>query len=54
VFKAILLEILVKMALVAVQNEQPVCTHLTGLCIPVKVLQPLKAKRIVSPAVLRD
>jgi hypothetical protein len=40
-FKAVVLKLLVEVALMAVQNEQPVPTHLTRLCMPVKVLQPL-------------
>jgi hypothetical protein len=54
VFKAVVLKILAKMALMAVQNKQPVCPHLARLCMRVKMLQPLKAKRVVGPAVLRD
>ena len=38
VFKAIILELLVEMALMAVQNEQPVSPHLTRFCMRVKVL----------------
>jgi hypothetical protein len=41
VFKAVVLKLLVEVALMAVQNEQPVPPHLTRLCMPVKVLQPL-------------
>jgi hypothetical protein len=40
-FKAVILEILVKVALIAVQNEQPVHPYLARLYIRVKVLQPL-------------
>jgi hypothetical protein len=54
VFKAVDLEILVEMALVAVQNKQPVCPDLACLCMRIKMLQPLKTKRIVDPTVLRD
>jgi hypothetical protein len=54
VFKAVVLELLVKVALIAVQNKQPVPPHLTRLCMPVKVLQPLQTERVISPAVLRD
>jgi hypothetical protein len=53
VFKAVVLKFLVEVALMAVQNEQPVCTHLARLCMLVKVLQPLQTKRVVGPAVLR-
>jgi hypothetical protein len=42
------------MALIAVQNKQPIHPYLTRLCIRVKMLQPLKTKRVVSLAVLRD
>jgi hypothetical protein len=38
VFKAVVLKILVKVALIAVQNKQPVCPYLTSLRMPVKVL----------------
>ena len=41
VFKAIVLKILVKVALMAVQNEQLVHPYLARLCMRVKVLQPL-------------
>jgi hypothetical protein len=39
--KAVVLEILVEVALIAVQNEQLVYPYLTRLCMRVKVLQPL-------------
>jgi hypothetical protein len=54
VFKAVVLEILVEMALVAIQNKQPVYPHLARLCMRVTMLQPLKTKHVVGPAVLRD
>ena len=54
VFEAVVLEILAEMALMAVQNKQPVYPHLPRLCMRVKMLQPLKTKRVVCPAVLRD
>jgi hypothetical protein len=38
VFKAVVLEILVKMALIAVQNKQPVYPHLARLYMRVKML----------------
>jgi hypothetical protein len=41
VFKAVVLEILVQVALMAVQNEQPLCPYLACLCMRLKVLQPL-------------
>jgi hypothetical protein len=37
-FKIVVLEILVEVALVAVQNKQPVCPYLAGLRMRVKVL----------------
>ena len=40
-FKAVVLEILVEVALMTVQNKQPVHPHLARLCMRVKVLQPL-------------
>ena len=52
--EAVVLEFLVEVALMAVQNEQPVPPHLTRLCMRVKVLQPRKTKRVICPAVLRD
>jgi hypothetical protein len=54
VFQAVVLKILVEMALMAVQNKQPIHPYLARLCMRVKMLQPLKTKRVVSPAVLRD
>jgi hypothetical protein len=54
VLQAVVLEILVKVALMAVQNKQPVHPYLTRLCIRIKMLQPLKTKRVVSLAILRD
>jgi hypothetical protein len=53
-FKAVILQILVWMALMAVQNKQLVHPYLARLCMRVKVLQLLQTKRIVGPAVLRD
>jgi hypothetical protein len=41
VFKAVVLKLLAEVALMAVQNKQPVPPYLTRLCMPVKVLQPL-------------
>jgi hypothetical protein len=40
-FKAIVLKILVKVALVAVQDKQPIHPYLARLCMRVKMLQPL-------------
>ena len=53
-FKSVVLEILVEVALVAVQNKQPVQPDLARPCKRVKMLQPLKTKRVVGPAILRD
>jgi hypothetical protein len=53
-FKAVVLKFLTKVALMAVQNEQPVYPHLARLYMRVKMLQPLKTKRVISPAILRD
>ncbi|KAJ8112139.1 hypothetical protein OPT61_g5427 [Boeremia exigua] len=50
----VLLELDQFVALVAVNNQQTVGTNSTLLCMPVKVLQLLKAKLIGSPAVTRD
>lgn len=41
VFQAVVFKFLVKVALVAVEYKQPVCPHLTRLCMRVKVLQLL-------------
>ena len=41
IFKAVVLEILVEVALIVVQNEQLVHPHLARLCMRVKVLQLL-------------
>ena len=38
VFKAVVLKILVEVALMAVQNKQPVRPYLARLCMRVKVL----------------
>ena len=54
IFKAVVLELLVKIALIAVQNKQPVRPHLARLCMRVKMLQLLKTKRLICLAVLRD
>jgi len=54
IFKAVVLKILIKIALIAVQNKQPVPPYLACLCMRVKMLQLFKAKRIIGPAVLRD
>jgi hypothetical protein len=39
---------------IAVDNKQTMLSTSTLLCIPVKVLQPLKTKLVRSLAVLRD
>jgi len=39
--KAVVLKTLVKVALITVQNKQPVYPYLARLCMRVKVLQPL-------------
>jgi hypothetical protein len=41
-FQAIVLEILAYMALMAIQNEEPVPSYLTRLCKSVKVLEPFQ------------
>lgn len=41
VFQTVVLEILVEMALMAIQNQQPIAAHLTRFGVCVKVLQPL-------------
>jgi hypothetical protein len=50
VFKAVVLEILVEMALVAIKNKQPVHPHLVHLCMRVKMLQPLKSEHVCNEA----
>ena len=52
--KAVVLEILAKVALIAVKNKQLVYPYYARLCMRVKVLQLLQTKRVVRPAVLRD
>ena len=42
------------MALMAVQNKQPMAANSALLCVLIKVLQPLQTKLVVSPAVVRD
>ena len=37
-FQTVILEILIEIALVTIQNEQPVAANLTRFCIRVKVL----------------
>ena len=41
-------------ALMTVNNEQPVTAHCSSLCMLDKVLQPGKTKLVGSPAVLAD
>jgi hypothetical protein len=50
----VLLECERVMALIAVNCEQSVGTNYSLLCMLIKVLQPLQAKLICRPAVLRD
>lgn len=54
VFKAVVLKLLVKVTLVAVQDQLPLPPYLARLGVLVKVIQPFKTKRIVSPAILGD
>ena len=51
-YEAVILKFLVKVALMAVKNEQPIRPHLARLCMLVKVLQPREAKLIIRPAIL--
>jgi hypothetical protein len=53
-FNAVVLKLLVEVALITVQDKQSIFPNLAHLCMLVKVLQPLKTKLVVSPAVLRD
>jgi hypothetical protein len=50
----VLLEFKRVIALIAINNEQPICANNPPLYILIKVLQPLQAKLIYCPAVLRD
>ena len=50
-FLAVILEILRLVALVAINNQEPVRTQGPLLRMPVKVLQPLKAKLVSRPSV---
>jgi hypothetical protein len=54
VILAVLREFRRVVALVTVNNQHTVGTNSTRLCMPVKVLQPVKTKLVSSPAVLRD
>jgi hypothetical protein len=51
---AVLLELVRVVALMTVKNEQTIASNTTLFCMPVKVLQPLQAKLVRYPAVLRD
>ena len=51
-YEAVILKFLVKVALMAVKNEQPIRPHLARLCMLVKVLQPRETKLIVRLAIL--
>jgi hypothetical protein len=53
-FNIVVLKLLVEVALIAVQDKQSVSPNLAHLCMLIKVLQPLKTKLVISPAVLRD
>jgi hypothetical protein len=54
VFQTVVLGTLVRMALVAVQNEQPRGPKLVHLYIRVKVFQPLQIKRVICLSILRN
>jgi hypothetical protein len=54
VLLAVLLESERFVALMASNSKQAVLSNSTRLCMPVKVVQPLKTKVVYSPAVLRD
>lgn len=54
VLLAVLLEFERVVALMAVDNEHSISAYNPPLCMLIKVLQPLQAKLICCPAVLRD
>jgi hypothetical protein len=54
VLLAVLLECERVMALMAVDNKEPMSAYNPPLCVLIKVLQPLQPKLVCSPAVLRD
>jgi hypothetical protein len=54
VLLAVLLEYERVVALMAVDNEEPMSAYNPPLCMLIKVLQPLQPKLVYSPAVLRD
>jgi hypothetical protein len=54
VFLAVLLEVERVVALMAVNDKQAVATNSPPLYMCIKVLQPLYAKLVLCPAVLRD
>jgi hypothetical protein len=54
VILAVLREFRRVVAPITVNNQQSVAANSARLCMPVKVLQPVKTKLISSPAVLRD
>jgi hypothetical protein len=54
VLLTVLLEIEQVVALMAVNNEQLISAYNSPFCMLIKVLQPLQAKLICCPAVLRD
>jgi hypothetical protein len=54
VLLAVLLGFEQVVALMAIEYKQLVCTNNASLCMHVKVLQPVQAKFICCPAVIRD
>jgi hypothetical protein len=54
VLLAVLLECERVVALIAVNNKEPISAYNSSLCMLIKVLQPLQPKLVCSPAVLRD
>jgi hypothetical protein len=51
---AVLLEFKQVVALIAINNKQPMCANNPPLYMLIKVLQLLQAKLIYYPAILRD
>ena len=51
---AVLLELKGVMALMSVNNKQPVLSYSTLLCMGIEVFQPLETNLICGPTVLRD
>jgi hypothetical protein len=54
VLLAVLLEYERVVALIAVDNKEPISAYNPPLCMLIKVLQLLQPKLVCSPAVLRD